>query len=120
MAALTRSVLVKIDSISRRERSIGRKPSLFKDRTLTLLCNASEATIWPLVLAVRMLHAAFVAAKFAVTLDLSGRQHLDGGQVVLEVGLAQRRMRGADRAVAAARLAGVTVFAANALSSSAS
>ena len=46
--------------------------------------------MWPLVLAVRMLHAAFVAAKFSVPLDLSGRQHLDGGKVVLEVRLPQR------------------------------
>ena len=44
-----------------------------------------------------MLHASFVAAKFAVALNLRGREHLDGGKVVLEVGLPQRRMRGADR-----------------------
>jgi len=39
------------------------------------------------LLPVRMLHAFFVAAKFGVPLDLSGRQYLNGGQVVLEVGL---------------------------------
>jgi hypothetical protein len=44
-----------------------------------------------------MLRASFVAAKFGVSLNLGRCKHLNSEQVILEMRLPQRGMRGADR-----------------------
>src|SRR5262249_55220713 len=56
--------------------------------------GATENTLVP---ALRMSGAFLVAAKFSVTLNLGGCQYLHGEQVVLEMRLPERCMRGAYR-----------------------